>query len=85
MVDRYLSSNKKLKKANSILLIFYIVVLICIFLPITGIAFNTSQLFLGLPVSLLWLTVAIGSFVILSLLSYKYIFSPWAQLVDKDK
>ena len=65
-------------KANRILLILYFLVATLCLLPALNVAFNSSELVFGIPVSVVWLTCCFAAFVGLSIWGYIAVFSPWA-------
>ncbi len=63
---------------NRALLCCYLVISACCFLPALGIAFNSPELILGIPMSVLWLTGCFVALAALTVAGYILVFRHWS-------
>ena len=76
--------NKLLRTRNRRLLMVYLMLTAGCILPATGIAFNSSRLVLGIPLSILWLLVCFFALVVVSVVAYPRLFVPWGREISSD-
>lgn len=83
--DPHTEGDSRLGKGSKLVGLGYLVVLLGIFLPLCGLAFNSSKLVFGVPISLLWIFVCLAGFPALALVGYTKVFKPWAEAVDGEE
>ena len=75
--------NKTLRE--KLLVLAYLGFSSCCLLPAFDIAFNSSELFAGIPISVLWLTCCFVALVTLAIFGYYWSFRFWSAPADGGK
>ncbi len=71
-----------LSNRKRILVVIYIGLFFLTALPALDICFNTAELFLMIPISVLWLVFCLLLFVVLAIWAYFYVFVPDSKRLD---
>lgn len=71
-----------IKSRNRWLMVFFIFCTFLCLLPALGIAFNSNNIYMGIPISLLWLSFCFFLLACIAVIGYKYVFKLWAEKID---
>jgi membrane protein implicated in regulation of membrane protease activity len=78
----FLAKKGTFKRRNTWLLFAYLAIVAACLLPAFGIAFNSAELVLRIPISILWLTCCFLALALLTAIAYRCVFSLWARDID---
>lgn len=72
----------KQKTKKNVLLLAFLCLILLSFFPALGIAGNENTLVFGIPLTIVWISIVLVLLVLLSIISYKFLFAEWATKID---